>query len=244
MIKSVFLLIVLSFACPASSENELIGGDVVDKSDYPEIVWIKSGNGKSQWSCSATVIGPQVILTAGHCVVDEGSVSPMKQRVVVDTVNYETKCRQAPLYRDKKEDHDMALCRVDRKLSVKPASISKKGPQIGDMVMLAGYGCIQPGGGGGNDGTLKVGEVAVMQLPQGTDHWFYTQGDVALCFGDSGGPSMLDEDSHMVIGVNSRGNIKDLSLLTAMFTPDSIQFMESFAQQQDVEICGVNVDCP
>lgn len=240
--KSLILSLLISSACFATEFHpELIGGKPVERGAYPEIVYIRSGDAR----CSATIIGPQVILTAGHCVADQGSIGPAAEVVdfVIDKVSYSAQCQQAPLYRDQIEDHDMALCKVDKELSVKPASISKIGPKIGDKIILTGYGCIQPGGGGGNDGTLRMGLSTVSKLPVGKDHWFYTQDDSALCFGDSGGPSLLKSEEHLLIGVNSRGNIKDLSLLTALWTPESIAFFQDFARDSEVSICGVTDDC-
>lgn len=244
--KSFILSLLISSACFATGvEHELIGGRPVELGAYPEIVYIQSGDGQSRWHCTATLIGPQVILTAGHCVANEGSIQPVVVvvRFPIGKIEYSAKCQQAPLYRSQQEDHDMALCKVDKELPIKPASISKVGPKIGDKVILTGYGCIQPGGGGGNDGTLRMGLSTVSKLPVDKDHWFYTQDDSALCFGDSGGPSLLNSDDHLLIGVNSRGNIKDLSLLTALWTPESIAFFQDFARDSEVSICGVTDDC-
>jgi hypothetical protein len=237
---SILSLFITYLAFGGNFEPTLIGGRPALKGEYPEIVYIRSGNSR----CSATIVGPEVILTAAHCVPDEGSIGPVAEIVdfVIDQVAYSAKCKQAPLYRDKIEDHDMALCKVDKELDVKPATVSKKGPKIADRVILTGYGCIRPGGGEGNDGILRVGYSKVTKLPQGSNHWFYTQSESALCYGDSGGPSLLalkDPKQHFLIGVNSRGNIKDLSLLTALYTQESIEFLKDFAEEQDVSICGI-----
>lgn len=260
-----FLWLALSLlACDVVSaqgyEPMLIGGRPALKDEYPEVVYIRSGNAR----CSATVIGPETIMTAGHCVADNGSIGPVgmihttlhtsfetmdgileedEVDFVKDQVVYTATCHQAPLYRDQVEDHDMALCKTNKPMPGKYATVSKVGPKLGDQVYLSGYGCTQPGGGQGNDGVLRVGKAKVTKLPSGKDHWFYTQDKSALCFGDSGGPSFMVAKKHLVIGVNSRGNIKDLSLLTATFTPESLKFFEDFAESESVKICGVNVTC-
>lgn len=239
----LFVIGLLAFlqTMVCAAESSLIGGKPVPAGTYPEIVYIRSGNSR----CSATIVGPSVILTAGHCVADDGSIGPVSSTVdfVVEQTVYTAKCRQAPLYRDKVEDHDMALCKTDKPLSVKPASIAKKGPKIGDRVVLTGYGCVKKGGGGGNDGVLRSGKSKVTKLPEGENHWFYTQKDAALCFGDSGGPSLVDNGKHQLIGVNSRGNIRDLSLLTALYIEASQDFFREFAEEFSVDVCGVTKVC-
>lgn len=241
MKNSIFLSFLFSFQIVAGPEPSLIGGRPANRGEYPEIVYIRSGNAR----CSATIVGPEVILTAGHCVADQGSIGPVAEIVdfVIDQTAYTAKCRQAPLYRDNIEDHDVALCKVDKSMDVVPAKISSEGPKIGQEVILTGYGCVKEGGGGGNDGILRVGKSRVTQLPQGSNHWFYTRSATALCYGDSGGPSLLVSDKHLLIGVNSRGNIKDLSLLTALYTAESMEFLNAFAEEENVEICGITSAC-
>ncbi len=225
-----------------SLDPMLIGGRPAHEGEFPEIIYIRSGAAR----CSATVIGERVILTAGHCVKDEGEIGPVEMGVgAVDFVLgqqvYTAKCRQTPKYRQNLGDHDMAICLADRPLSVRPATIDTQPVKIGQTVILTGYGCIRSPGSGGNDGILRVGKAKVIQLPAGDDYWFYTKASSTLCFGDSGGPSM--SKPHFVIGVNSRGDIKSLSLFTATFTKDSIDFFEEFAKEQSVSICGITEDC-
>lgn len=142
----------------------------------------------------------------------------------------------------------MALCKTDKEIAVRFASISKRGPKVSDEALLSGFGCINPGGGGGNDGILRYGVAKVTQLPAGTNNWFYTKASAALCFGDSGGPSFLKlsdpaREKHFVIGVNSRGNIRDVSMMTALFIEKSQDFFKRFADDEGVEICGINQNC-
>ena len=66
-----------------------------------------------------------------------------------------------------------------------------------------------------------------------------------MCYGDSGGPSFKriknpKSETHFVAGVNSRGNIKDLSLLTALYLDKSQEFMKDYATKNNVIICGIN----
>lgn len=229
----------------ASFDPMLIGGRPALKGELPEILYISSGAAR----CSAVLVSDQVLITAAHCVKDKGEVGPVSKTnidFVREQVVYTAVCSQAPLYRDQIEDHDFALCKTDKRLTAKPASVSKNPLKVNDIVLLTGYGCTSgdSGGRGGNDGILRVGKAKVTKLPSVKDHWFYTEDTSALCFGDSGGPVMLSEKKkHNVVGVNSRGDIRTLSLLTALFTPESVEFMESFAEENAVDICGITKDC-
>lgn len=242
MIKVLWLLLFYSNFALADMEPTLIGGTPAEKGDFPEIVYISNGSAR----CSATVIGPQVILTAGHCVADQGSIKNVD--FVVDQIVFNAKCAEAPQYRDHTEDLDFALCKTDRVIDVKYASVSKVGPRVGDSATLAGYGCIKKGGGGGNDGILRVGAAPVVSLPSGTNNWYGTDGASALCFGDSGGPSFVKvvspkSDKHQVIGVNSRGDIDHVSYLTALWIDKSQKFFKDFASRNAVDICGITKEC-
>jgi len=251
----IALAVLLPVVAVAEPQPTLIGGRHAEPGEFPEVIYIKHRLDDGRTSrCSASVVGPRVILTAAHCVKDNGTIEPAKFHVEqalefqIGQQIFKAQCKQAPLYRDNTEDHDMALCKTDREMNVKYASIAKEGPAVDDFVQLTGYGCIQEGGGGGNDGILRVGEAKVRTLPTETNNWFYTRWETALCFGDSGGPSFFKmEDAHTehhwVIGVNSRGNIRDLSLMTATWIEKSQKFIRDFASEQSVEICGHNRTC-
>lgn len=241
----LFLSLFFPLNILASFDEMLIGGRPAFKGEFPEIIYISSGAAR----CSAVIVSDQVIVTAAHCVKDQGEIKPVSEKLVDfvhEQVVYTALCSQAPLYRDQIEDHDFALCKTDKRLSVKPASVSKLAPRVGSKILLTGYGCLSGdnGGSGGNDGILRVGKAKVTKLPEGSDHWFYTKDNSALCYGDSGSAAMLSEkEKHKVIGINSRGDIKTSSLLTALFTPQSIEFMESFAEENKVDICGITKKC-
>ena len=237
----------------ASGASALIGGIEAGEGDFPEVVYIRSAiSERTSVRCSATIVGPRVILTAGHCVKDGGEIGPVSLKEIDFSLGqnlFKGTCKQAPEYRDKTEDLDLALCKVDKDIPVKWASISRNSPKLSDIVTLLGYGCIKKGGGGGNDGILRWGEAPVVKLPGGKDNWYHTKSSTTtLCSGDSGGPSYEQiknpkSEHHWLQGVNSRGNLQDTSLLAAVFLEKSIKFFEDFAKSQNVDICGINREC-
>lgn len=246
MLRVMFALL-LSGVC-LGANPDLIGGRVVNKADFPEVIRIKQNSA----TCSAAVVGPRVVLTAAHCSTPEGEIVPISNDedylFEIAAVPYRARCTLSPAYRS--GDHDMALCLVDRDVRVAYATLSPRVPQIGETVTIAGYGCTRgvPSPGGGNNGELKAGDVRVTDVPGDVpgSYWFTTVGNVAACFGDSGGPvfeKVQRGQPHVIVGVVSRGNIKNLSLLTSVGLRLSKGFMVEFAEAHAVDICGVTKQC-
>ena len=209
----------------------LIGGRVVDPQDYPAIVRIFSGGA----SCTAAIVGPNSLLTAAHCVKNGGSVSFTK-----GGYKYTSEaCQHHDGYK-KNNTKDFALCKV-KDVPGPWAEINTDHDYVkkGDTILLTGYGCIKEGGGGGNDGKLRIGEAKVTKLPSGSSFDIVTKSMIALCYGDSGGPAFKGA---FLVGVNSRGNIDDTSYLSATHLADK-SYMAKWAEANKAEICGINKKC-
>jgi hypothetical protein len=159
---------------------------------------------------------------------------------------------RSPLYQSGK-DHDLALAFLDKDFPGPYASVSMERPEVGDAVILSGYGCTNPGGGGGNDGILRYGDSEVSRYSGSWDVVTYLSGGggAALCFGDSGGPAWIElekvgsgEKEFKTWGVNSKGNISDTSYIAHFGNQDSKDFFQAFVgKHSDTEICGFNKDC-
>lgn len=247
MLNKIVMGLLISACGPyASSSPVLIGGIPTKPGEFEEVVRIRSGSA----GCSAAVIGPRVVLTAGHCIF--GDIEDVNQKnkdaeIQIYRRLFKAVCTIAPDYKNQVGDQDMALCKSDSQIPGPYASVSLEGPRLDDMVTLIGYGCTQPGGRGGNDGVLRYGNAKVTRESDDVYYSFHTLGDSALCFGDSGGPAfkLVDDPSghHYIYGVNSRGNIRDLSLLTAVYHPKSIQFLRDYEVSEGVQVCGLSKKC-
>jgi len=226
---------------------DLINGKPVDPGTYQEVIQIKTGKSR----CTATVIGPRVIVTAAHCA-STGSVS----NFLIAGKQYQAKITRHPGY--PREDIDVALGVTDVVIDVMPTSVGSVQVQIGDKITLLGYGGTQYGTGkGGNDGILRYGDTGVIRAStkQTTAvRWIFkrrvfvsydfvmrSSSGVALAFGDSGGPAFNENGEQ--VGVNSKGNIKDTSLDLDLTHPTVAVWLAKFSQEKAVDICGVNVDC-
>ncbi len=222
------------------AEFKLINGTVADQSLYPASVMVTSGGG----SCTGTIVGKHAMIIAAHCV-DHGATATFN----VAGKKYSSVCSQASLYR-RGIDHDLALCQTSEEMTgVEYENINVKAGlvQPGAKVLLSGYGCRDVGGRGGADGKYRIGETTVMSLPNVPyDFDFVTENGGALCFGDSGGPAFYsatgDDSDRVVVSVNSKGNIRNVSYITDLSTQESNDFIKLWTEHYDVEICGYNQD--
>lgn len=211
-----------------SKNPVLINGTPVDKAKYPAVLRIKSADGAG---CTASLVGPQAILTAAHCA-EQGST--------VSFTTHDGRKFSAVMYRYERwpgDDLDLSVGKVNQPvtgivpLAVRTDRFEKKGMDV----TLIGYGCINPGGTGGNDGVLRIG-TAKITAGQGYD--LALDGNPsALCYGDSGGPVFFEGKQ---IGVNSKGNIEDKSYTTRTTLPAAVDFLKAAEAKLGVKICGVS----
>lgn len=235
--KILIALTLLTSGMLSAQEPQLIGGREANPKDWPASVYVSSGSSR----CSATVVGEKSLLVAAHCIKDGG-----KLYFSIGPNRYTSVCSHSIDYK-KDKTADYALCIIDKpvtgiefeNINIDPSLI-----KLNDEVLLTGYGCIKPGGGGGNDGTYRVGEAKVIALPGRTNDIVTAKG-AALCFGDSGGPAFkyLDKEKavRVLISVNSRGNTVDTSYLSATHTAEALKFFKSWSSKTGQKICGLDV---
>lgn len=227
------VIMILVYEMTARADERIINGNPVKPGEYTEVVKIKTGNA----GCSASLIGPKVLLTAAHCATN-GATSEFK----VGSESYTAKMARHPQYPVK--DVDICLGIVDREVTgIKPVSIYDGDVKEGMTIKLFGYGCTQSGGGGGSDGVLREGDTKITGFT-GFDIVSKMDGGAALCYGDSGGPVMIMETGkYRQAAVNSKGNIKDTNYTTNLVGAEPRQFLVQFAADNKVDICGISKDC-
>lgn len=211
---------------------QLINGAPATAGQYPEVVQIL-GDGK----CTATLVGPQILLTAAHCgEVGEEVAFSYKGK------SYTAKIAHSALYAD--YEHDVAVAYLPAAIpGATPMSVGGSA-SYDDTLLLMGYGCTKKGGGP-SDGVLRYGTTSIIDV----DAVFFTSHSsdqqAALCFGDSGGPAFVKAGNQLVlVGINSRGNIKNVNINTRLDTPESQDFLKEAAQVLKMDICGVTKACP
>lgn len=268
----IFLLAVWPSAMFSSATlHTIINGQVVDPGMFPEVIRISS----SQGQCTGTVIGPRVLITAAHCVGENQYIERVRRRpptpfslpemenpfgdpdpeevaargfeilgnCLAGQMPTRGRCWQHPKYRGGQHDFDFALCLLAVEQEPPYAMISPLPVFIHDFVQLMGYGCTGEDGVGA--GTFRHGLVRVSRLPY-RDVYFETQGRVALCYGDSGGPAMRVNDSgeHEIVGINSRGDIRTRSLFSAVYLPSVRAWIKDFSKRYGVTVVGLSLERP
>lgn len=163
--------------------------------------------------CTATLIGPKVLLTAAHCVdakvqVD-GEWQALEGRIQLADGTMKRQvhsCKMSPAYvasdpkpRRVRNENDFALCEVDLGLDVVAETIDRKADalEVGDSLLIAGFGCTEADVANGRivSGNLTSGTLNAGTSPiEGNriDGWIWTIGrfgseNAILCPGDSGG---------------------------------------------------------
>lgn len=221
------------------------GTEVVDPKLFPASFYTSSQGGRR---CTSTLIGAKVVLTAAHCVANGGTI-----KLRLQSKQYEGTCAHSPKYDPTKSPAftaDYSLCLLKTAIESLPYESVNTDPGLvhrNDKILLTGYGCTKSEGfghgSGGSDDIYRIGEAPVVGLPKGASNYYKTKGEVAVCFGDSGGPAFAYRDvakkDRVQVSVNSRGTIVDESYLSSTSTPDALAFLTDFTAKNGVAICGV-----
>jgi hypothetical protein len=235
---------------PDDLEGELRGGRPAVPSEWPASFYTYAAGG----SCTSTIVGDRVLLTAAHCVPNGGQISLTKAGQT-----YRGTCEHAPEYGkigDYARTADYALCAIDRPIPGVAAERINVRPQdltIGRQVLLTGFGCTTNAGTGGNDGVYRIGEANIQSLPSGDNNDIVVQGPAGVCFGDSGGPAFLIRagQPRVQISVNSRVEVRqdepnlDLgphSFLSSLTSKAGADFLAKWSARTGLRLCGLHAD--
>lgn len=230
--------VAIGFVKKNGKVETLINGVPADTKDWPASVYASAGNSR----CSATVVGERAVLIAGHCVSDKGRIT-----FSAGSNQYAATCTHHPAYDGGNSTADWTMCLIDRPvtgIAFENIGVTAK-LAVGQTVRLTGYGCIRPGGGGGNDGIFRTANSTVRSIPSGSSYDTVTRGGGALCFGDSGGSAYLEgeDGSRVIFGVNSRGDIQTESYLSSTYVPTFVDWLNDWAAKNgNVRVCGMHKD--
>ena len=217
-----------------SYNAQLRGGQDAIPTDWPASFYFKYPTPTGPEGCTAALIGPQVVLTAAHCIPVTGKVS----FTFGNQPPYEATCSEDPVF-ETDASADFALCALSRRFAapdgfkyetVRDASM-ENAVGSGHFVMLTGFGCTTDLVADTNkiDGKYRVGFTLLDESStsraqaRGADYYTPAQNNnlfsvydpstiqANLCPGDSGGPAFVLKGGNGsvvqfrdIIGVNSR----------------------------------------
>jgi hypothetical protein len=221
---------------PQDAQPSVIGARVARAADFSALFVSRAGTK----TCTSTLIGPRVMLTAAHCVADGGRLE-----ITANGQARVSTCTHAPAY---KADvtADWALCEFDADVpGPLYERLNTKGDRIstGTELLLSGFGCTLSGE---DDGRLRIGETWVIDVPgPGTNNHIVTRRGAAVCFRDSGGPAFLFLDAEKTrrvqVSVNSQGNISDTSYLSSLSTDAALAFLKAWTgASAQRRVCGLD----
>lgn len=196
MKKLLLIAALSSFPLQAASTQQgLIGAS--DCRGREATGYIETQNPRS--ICTGTLIAPNVMLTAAHCVKgkypDEVFVSfgqdIQEDNWVIDVKDIQVHPRYAPIAGTAVgSPHDVALVILSVDVLRIPADLPNSPIRKGQDIRLEGYGTQE-------DSTIGIKQCRISTVLNAFDFDFETAG---ACYGDSGGPAYI---GNTVVGITS-----------------------------------------
>lgn len=239
----------------------IVHGREVDPAEYPAS-FQASAEGKV---CTWFLVGPQVLLSAAHCVAGTKPKDPIPTvELEIDGTTFTAECEVSTEYW-KDRSQDWAACWVTKPvptpgakglrvvgfevLDINPDDLLKR-PQV----EISGFGCLVPGGAP-VDG-YRIGTARVTGLPPDVrvpgsasltpNAIKLEQSPSLLCKGDSGGPAFFHRKDRVhrgVVGINSStATDAGRSYLASLSTGRAMKFLDEWARSKKVTMCGLHPD--
>jgi hypothetical protein len=216
-VLGILLLASASTAAAETIQTPILGGTPTKVGDFPAVVGLQVGQGM----CTGTLIQPDWILTAAHCIQ---GLSPASVTAHFGTVNMFSDpgvTRKAvelyakPGFSQYDLGHnDIGLIKIDRPITdITPVAVNLDPlmAPVGIKVTMVGFGATSVGGGGSVGVQYTVEQTSIQCssfVGSNTDLLCFNQiSGKGKCQGDSGGPSFTMINGTLTqVGVTSFGD--------------------------------------
>jgi secreted trypsin-like serine protease len=209
---TTFLSVLSTAALAGPIDLPVVGGSSVPAGAYPDVALVVA----PMALCTGTLIAPDVVLTAGHCIETD------PKEVLIGSVDYTSAAgeviavKKATAYPSWESQFDVGVLVLEHASKAKPRPIASactaKDLEVGASVKLVGFGLTSASGTGDNT-KLNQADLTVIDPSCADDascaaavapnaEFIAGGGGKDSCFGDSGGPIYIDD---ALIGVVSRG---------------------------------------
>jgi len=175
-------------------------------------------------ACSAVLVSPTVVVTAGHCIAGESTVSvsfdstldPSSPGLLTGTPHIDTS-----------PGSDLAVVVMNDAVTIAPASLpTALSVQRILSVVAVGYGYNDVKPEFAFDGQRRFASLEVKTVTSATVE-LKERKDGTVCFGDSGGPQ-LDGDTVVAITLGGSKHCKGTSTAYRLDTPSARGFLSAY----------------
>jgi len=197
-----------NLALGASGAGAMVGGATLpDAAIARHVVLIVGGHSL----CTGVAIAPDLVLTAAHCVLENGKYRLLAFEGRRATVKDVARVAPHPQYSPTADSPDIALVKLAASPSAGliPALFSERRapPTVGERFVVAGFG-VAAQGERRTAGTLRAATLVVTDRPNSQllslvdPRKLGERAGLGVCNGDSGGP-VFDEHDRALVGIVS-----------------------------------------
>ena len=232
-----------------SSRQSVIGGAPTPAGMYPSVGALYDTAGQF-FFCTGTLIAPDAVLTAGHCITP-GDPPPAftfdhDTRGAVTTVAGASVAVHPMFDLDRalgdgpSQYYDLAVLKLATPVTtvrpmVLPSPAEAAGLTAGRALMLIGYGQTVDGNPG-SAGVKYHGQAPIIRTSP-SELQIGNPGQIQNCYGDSGGPALVDLGAGFrTVGIVSRGATADPACATGG-VDTRVDFYLSWIRQQAPGAC-------